>query len=82
MNAAPEPQPLHLHELAARVSEDGVDFRLIWRPVDDGIFVVIGDPLSYEQFAFRVDPSSALDAFHHPYARQPQAEFVDAAAVL
>jgi hypothetical protein len=82
MIAALEPQPLHPRELAARVSPDGVDVRLIWRPVDDAVFVVISNPLSYEQFAFRADPWCALDAFHYAYARPLQTEFVALEAAL
>lgn len=82
MIEAIEHQSAYPRELAAREGVGGLDVRLIWRPHDEAVFVVVSDPAAREQFALQVDPANALDAFHHPYAEQTAARSVPLEATL
>jgi hypothetical protein len=54
-------------ELDRRTS-DGIDVRLLWDALTDRVSLALSDERSGESFAFEVDPSEALTAFHHPFA--------------
>jgi hypothetical protein len=54
-------------ELAHR-SNNGIDVSLYWSAPTDRVTVEVFDARVDEAFAFEVDGSEALDAFHHPYA--------------
>jgi hypothetical protein len=47
---------------------DGLEVTLAWYPEDDAIAVKVLDTRTGERFEFTVDPESARDAFHHPFA--------------
>jgi hypothetical protein len=47
---------------------DGIDVRLLWNPVDESVLVTVSDDKTGDAFALTVEPSDAVDAFHHPYA--------------
>ena len=52
-------------ELAHREST-GIAVTLWWYADTNGVAVVVAD--EHEEFELTVDPSRALDAFHHPFA--------------
>jgi hypothetical protein len=54
-------------ELARRTS-NGVEVSLYWSKSSNGVTVEVVDTHMRERFELHVDPSRALDAFHHPYA--------------
>jgi hypothetical protein len=56
-----------VRELDRRVN-DGFDVRLLWSSRTNCVFIGIEDQREGNSFEFRVDPASALDAFHHPFA--------------
>jgi hypothetical protein len=60
----PETQP---RELDHRES-DGIQVWLLWSPVTRAVWVSVLDEDTGESFRIDVDPSRALDAFHHPFA--------------
>ena len=60
-----------IRELDRRRS-DGIDVTLLWNVVTNTVFVSVVDEQHDDGFRFRVRPSDALDAFHHPYAYAPQ----------
>jgi hypothetical protein len=47
---------------------DGIEVSLLWRDVDDTVYIALVDHRCEEQFIEQVDPAAARDAFHHPYA--------------
>jgi hypothetical protein len=55
-----------IRELDHRAS-DGIEVRLLWNAETKDVLVSVleRDGVSFE---FRVPPTVALDAFHHPYA--------------
>jgi hypothetical protein len=53
-------------ELDAR-STDGIDVRLLWHAATRTVSVSVLDSTQAQTFEFSVDPSEALDAFHHPF---------------
>jgi hypothetical protein len=57
-------------ELAHR-AHDGLEVTLLWDPRSNEISVEVVDDRLEQSFALTVDPASALDAFHHPYAYAP-----------
>jgi hypothetical protein len=56
-----------VRELDRRVS-DGFDVRLLWNSRTDCVFVAIEDQRENISFEFQVDSTTALEAFHHPFA--------------
>jgi hypothetical protein len=55
-------------ELDHRVA-DGIDVRLLWRPVDDRVVVEVHDEHTGEIFVLEVAQGEhALDVFRHPFA--------------
>jgi hypothetical protein len=57
----------HLRELDHRES-DGIQVWLLWSPVTREVWVSVLDEDTGESLRVDVDPSRALDAFHHPFA--------------
>ena len=56
------------HELHSRVN-DGILVRLLWRTVDDHLWVSVADAKQDNHFSVEVrERSRALDVFHHPFA--------------
>lgn len=47
---------------------DGLEVALVWYPGRDAIAVKVLDTRTGERFEIPVDPASARDAFHHPFA--------------
>jgi hypothetical protein len=47
---------------------NGIDVRLVWRPADEALVVIVDDERSGESFRLRVEPEDALDVFEHPFA--------------
>ncbi len=60
-------------ELAHR-HQDGLQVTLLWDARTNEVSIALLDDRSEVAFAFAVDPASALDAFHHPYAYAPGAD--------
>lgn len=57
-----------MHELDQR-SNDGIDVRLLWNSLTNGVSVAVEDQRTGEFFELDVvDPEDALIAFYHPYA--------------
>jgi hypothetical protein len=54
-------------ELAQR-RQDGFEVTLLWNACSNEVSVGLVDEGARCSFAFVVDPSRALDAFHHPFA--------------
>jgi hypothetical protein len=48
-------------------SSDGIEIRLVWRPLDDVLLVVVDDARTGESFRLRVEPEQAMDVFEHPF---------------
>jgi hypothetical protein len=59
-----------LRELDRR-SGNGIDVMLAWEPATNHVFVGVIDSRTGTEFAIRVDPVNALDAFYHPFAYEP-----------
>lgn len=55
-----------LTELAQR-RNDGLEITLLWARADDSVHVAVHNERTGTEFAFAVDRSKALDAFHHPF---------------
>ena len=55
------------HELDHR-SNDGLEVTLLWEAETNRVTVNVFDAKSGDDFTLEVDPTEALDAFHHPYA--------------
>jgi len=55
------------HELDHR-SNDGLEVTLLWEAETNRVTVIVFDAKSRDGFEIDVDPTRALDAFHHPYA--------------
>jgi hypothetical protein len=49
-------------------ANDGVEVSLLWHKRTDSLAVFVNDTRTDEMFEIEVDASTALDAFHHPYA--------------
>jgi hypothetical protein len=49
-------------------SGDGTEVRLLWDERADRVFVTVENEREGHSFRLDVDPSQALDAFHHPFA--------------
>jgi hypothetical protein len=56
-----------IHELDHR-HNDGIDVTLLWDADTNRVSVFVRDARAGESFEVDVEPSRALDAFHHPYA--------------
>jgi hypothetical protein len=54
-----------------RRSQDGLEVTLLWDPQTNEVSVDVVDDRHENSFTLTVDPGSALDAFHHPYAYAP-----------
>jgi len=54
-------------ELASRAN-DGIEVVLLWNSCSSELTVEVRDAGSGDEFTLTVDPSHALDAFHHPFA--------------
>jgi hypothetical protein len=54
------------HELDHR-SNDGLEVTLLWEAETNRVTVTVFDAKSGDDFDVEVDPTEALDAFHHPY---------------
>jgi hypothetical protein len=55
-------------ELDHRTS-DGIDVRLLWRPLDDTVHVAVADAKSGDAFTIEVrEGERAMDVFQHPFA--------------
>jgi hypothetical protein len=55
-----------LRELDHRLN-DGIEVRLLWNPVTNGVGIHVVDSRTGETFAFPVAAADALRAFRHPY---------------
>ena len=55
-----------IRELDHRASE-GIEVRLLWDAETKDVLVSVVERDGW-RFEFQVDPTNALDAFHHPYA--------------
>ena len=51
-----------------RRTNDGFDVRLLWTPQTDRVSVTVEHQHYGDFFTLDVDPSDALEAFHHPFA--------------
>jgi hypothetical protein len=49
-------------------STDGLEVTLLWQPETDRVSVSVFDAKTGDDFDLDVEPSNAMDAFHHPYA--------------
>lgn len=58
-------------ELASRHLA-GITVGLYWQPDDDEVFVKVADKRTGEIFVLEPPKSTALSAFHHPYALWPR----------
>lgn len=47
---------------------DGIDVTLLWDAATNRVSVFVRDARAEMAFELDVEPSRALDAFHHPYA--------------
>lgn len=56
-----------VRELDRRIN-DGFDVSLLWHSETNRVFVTVEDQRHGDSFALEVDPSDALEAFHHPFA--------------
>ena len=57
-----------IRELDSRLAS-GVQVRLLWRKVDDQLWVAVLDPRTGHGFCIRVrEDERPLDVFNHPYA--------------
>jgi hypothetical protein len=49
-------------------STDGLEVTLLWQPETKAVAVKVYDAKTGDDFNLDVDPTDAMDAFHHPYA--------------
>ena len=49
-------------------SNDGIEISLLWSPATNRVWISVADDRRGDSFELDVDPSDALDAFHHPYS--------------
>ena len=68
-----------LRELDDR-SNEGIDVALLWNPQTNRVWVSVVDGRRGDAFVLDVDPSDALDAYHHPYAYADRSAEFDFAA--
>jgi hypothetical protein len=54
-------------ELAHRVG-NGIEVSLFWSKATNQVTIEVFDSRFDDGFAFEIDGSAALDAFHHPFA--------------
>ena len=54
-------------ELDSR-SANGIEVSLLWNKRTNQVTVAVNDSASGDVFQLAVEPHTALDAFHHPYA--------------
>jgi hypothetical protein len=47
---------------------DGFDVTLLWSARTGNVYVAVEDARTSDAFRIAVEPTEALDAFHHPYA--------------
>jgi hypothetical protein len=59
-----------LRELAHR-AHDGLEVTLLWNPRSNEVSIDVVDARHNNSFLLAVEPSSALDAFNHPYVYAP-----------
>jgi hypothetical protein len=63
----------HARELDARAA-NGIQVHLLWHGADI-VSVAVFDAAHGDAFEFVVEPSEALDAFHHPFAYAARHDF-------
>jgi hypothetical protein len=56
-----------VRELDRRIN-DGFDVRLLWHSATNRVFVTVEHRPDGDSFTLEVDPTDALEAFHHPFA--------------
>jgi hypothetical protein len=56
----------HLRELDRRMT-GGVEVTLLWNRLENAVIVSMSDTAHRMQLQFGVEPSTARDAFNHPY---------------
>jgi hypothetical protein len=56
----------HLRELDRRMS-GGVEVALLWNQLENSLIVSISNTGHHTQLQFHAEPSTARDAFNHPY---------------
>lgn len=67
VDLATDPAPIE-RELDCRRGE-GIEVRLLWRPQDESLWVLVDDLREGHRFRLRVRSGErALDVFHHPFA--------------
>ncbi len=49
-------------------SSNGIEVTLLWSRRTNRVWISVADDRRDHAFELDVDPSDALDAFHHPYA--------------
>ena len=64
---------INARELDHRTN-DGIDVTLFWSPQSNRLWVAVYDERHDDSFEIEVDPSEALDAFHHPYVYADSAD--------
>ena len=67
MSALSQGQIRERRELARRASH-GSEVALLWDKAANAVVIELLDTRSGASVEFEVDPSTALDAFNHPYA--------------
>jgi hypothetical protein len=60
----------HLRELDRRMT-GGIEVTLLWNRLDNSLIVSVSDTAHRMQLQFGVEPSTARDAFNHPYPTPP-----------
>jgi hypothetical protein len=63
-------------ELARRVTTDGLEVTLLWRPALDELVLCVCDHRHGEYFEIRPERHLALDAFYHPYSYASSSDVV------
>lgn len=70
------------HETAPRElchrTNDGIEVALLWTPATDHLMVCVIDTRLNQSFQIPVAASSAMRAFHHPYAHSGPTTVFDA----
>jgi hypothetical protein len=56
----------HLRELDGRMT-DGVEVTLLWNRCDNSLIVSMSNTAHHRHLQFDAEPSTARDAFNHPY---------------
>jgi hypothetical protein len=68
--------PVGERELSSRTS-DGIQVRLLWNPVNDGVRVAVLDTRLAQAFEFPVVGGDAMGAFQHPFAYAARCGLID-----